>query len=81
MAESSDRGAITAREMGQRGGRANLEKYGVEHMRNLGRLGGARTAERHGPEFYEEIGRKGGARVRELIARGKAAQEDEPCAG
>lgn len=46
-------------------------------MRDIGRRGGTVTAERHGHEFYEEIGRKGGQRVRDLIAKAKAAEEQE----
>ncbi|NLC55858.1 MAG: Em GEA1 (EM1) [Armatimonadetes bacterium] len=52
-------------------------------VREAGRKGGETTAERHGHEFYEEIGHKGGEiggprggqRVRELIEKGKQAEE------
>ena len=40
-----------------------------------GRKGGTTTRERHGPDFYREIGAKGGKRVRDLIERGKQAEE------
>lgn len=35
-----------AKAAGSKGGRAVLERHGVDHMRNLGRVGGARNAER-----------------------------------
>jgi general stress protein YciG len=52
-------------------------------VREAGRKGGEATARTHGHEFYEEIGHKGGEvggpkgghRVRELIEKGKEAEE------
>jgi uncharacterized protein len=48
-------------------------------VQEAGELGGQRTAETHGREFYEEIGhkggQKGGPRVRELINKGKQAEQ------
>ena len=41
---------------------------------SAGRKGGQATAERHGPDYYKEIGKKGGQRMKELIAKGKAAE-------
>lgn len=43
--------------------------------REAGRLGGERTKERHGPDFYSEIGRKGQRRLKELLAKGRAAED------
>jgi general stress protein YciG len=44
-----------------------------------GRRGGEATRRTHGHEFYEQIGhlggQKGGSRVRELITKGKQAEQ------
>ena len=58
-------------------------KEGDLTVREAGRKGGEATARSHGHEFYEEIGHKGGEiggpkgghRVRELIEKGKEAEE------
>ena len=46
-----------------------------------GKKGGEKTAQTHGHEFYEEIGhqggQKGGQRVRDLINKGKEAEQSE----
>ncbi len=52
-------------------------------VREAGRKGGEATASTHDHDFYEEIGHKGGDvggargghRVRELIEKGKEAEE------
>ncbi len=73
--------AMTVREAGRRGGTKVREKYGPEFYKEIGRKGGSATWETHGREFYQKIGKmggeKGGARVRDLIAKGKAAQAEE----
>ena len=55
------------------------QQEGGMTVREAGRKGGETTAERYGHEFYEEIGKKGGERggprVRELIEKGKEAEE------
>lgn len=61
---------------------AQKDKAGMT-VREAGRKGGEATARTHGHDFYEEIGKKGGEvggprggrRVRELIDRGKEAEE------
>ncbi|PIW21296.1 MAG: hypothetical protein COW32_10765, partial [Candidatus Aquicultor secundus] len=40
-----------------------------------GKKGGQTTKQKYGHEFYEEIGHKGGQKVKELIERGKRAEE------
>lgn len=47
-------------------------------VREAGRLGGEKVLQERGVEFYSEIGQKGGQKVRELIARGKQAEERMP---
>jgi general stress protein YciG len=76
-------GEMTVREAGKKGGETVKEKYGHEFYEEIGHKGGEiggekggeTTKERYGHEFYEEIGRKGGQKVRELIEKGKHAEE------
>lgn len=61
---------------------ARREEGGMT-VREAGRKGGEATASTHDHDFYEEIGHKGGDvggargghRVRELIEKGKEAEE------
>ena len=59
MDENSEKGQMTVREAGKKGGKK----------------GGATTRDRYGRPFYQEIGTKGGHKVRELIEEGKEAEE------
>lgn len=68
------RGAMTVKDAGRKGGRATKARHGPEFYQLIGRKGGETTKERHGPEFYERIGRKGGQRVKQLVAQGRRAQ-------
>ena len=70
----AEKGAMTVREAGRKGGRATKARHGPEFYQSIGRKGGETTKERHGPQFYEKIGRKGGQRVRQLVAAAKRAQ-------
>ncbi len=56
---------------------AKKESKGSMTVAEAGRKGGKKTSETHGHEFYKEIGHKGGSKVKELIAAGKRAQEEE----
>ena len=71
-----DRGAMTVREAGHKGGETTRERYGEGFYEQIGRKGGKRggetTKERYGGGFYEDIGHKGGQKVKELIERGKS---------
>jgi len=71
----AEKGAITVREAGRRGGTSTKKKYGPQFYQAIGKKGGETTKKRHGPEFYEKIGKKGGQRVKQLIAQGKRAQK------
>ncbi len=68
-----DRGGMTVKEAGRKGGSATKSRHGPEFYQKIGHEGGKTTSARHGPEFYERIGRKGGQRVRQLIAQGRKA--------
>jgi len=50
-------------------------------VQEAGRKGGETTSRTHGHEFYEEIGHKGGEkggqRVKELIEKGKEAENQD----
>ena len=70
-----EKGAMTVKEAGRKGGRATKARHGDDFYKVIGRKGGETTKERHGPDFYEKIGRKGGQRVRQLVAQGKRAQK------
>ena len=71
----AEKGAITVREAGRRGGVSTKKRHGPEFYQSIGKKGGTTTKQRMGPGFYEKIGKKGGARVRQLIAQAKRAQK------
>jgi uncharacterized protein len=69
----AERGGMTVREAGRKGGRSTKARHGPEFYQSIGRKGGETTKRVYGPEFYERIGHKGGQRVRQLVARGRKA--------
>ncbi len=71
----AEKGAITVREAGRRGGASTKKKYGPQFYHSIGKMGGETTKKRHGREHYEKIGKKGGQRVKQLIAAAKRAQK------
>ena len=71
----AEKGVMTVREAGRKGGRTTKSRHGPEFYEAIGRKGGETTKKRHGPQFYEKIGRKGGQRVKQLVAAGKRAQK------
>ncbi len=68
-------GAMTAREMGHRGGSETSKRFGPGFYKEIGHKGGNTTKERYGAEFYGEIGRKGGL-VGRTVERGKEHEKD-----
>jgi uncharacterized protein len=71
----AEKGAMTVREAGRKGGTQTKRRHGPDFYTRIGRKGGETTKQRHGPDFYEKIGRKGGQRMRQLVAAAKAAEK------
>jgi len=75
---ANQKGQMTVREAGKKGGETTSEKHGREFYQEIGHKGGQKggetTSEKYGPEFYHEIGTKGGHKVRDLIERGKRSK-------
>jgi len=82
---ANDKGNITVKEAGHRGGESTAKTHGREFYQEIGhkggeiggKKGGEATSEKYGPEFYHEIGTKGGHKVRDLIERGKRSQNNK----
>jgi uncharacterized protein len=70
-----EKGAMTVKEAGRKGGEKTKKMQGPDFYRSIGRKGGEVTKERYGPLHYEKIGRKGGQRVKQLIAAAKGAEK------
>jgi len=70
-----EKGTMTVKEAGRKGGRQTKARYGAEFYQSIGKKGGDTTKQRMGPGFYEKIGKKGGQRVKQLIAQAKRAQK------
>lgn len=75
----AEKGEISVREAGRRGGSKVRDKYGREFYEKIGKVGGKKggstTKERYGPDYYKRIGTMGGQRVKELIAKAKESAE------
>jgi len=70
-----EKGTMTVRDAGRKGGATTKKRHGPKFYERIGRKGGETTKKRHGPEFYERIGRKGGRRVKQLVAQAKRLQQ------
>ena len=70
----AEKGAMTCREAGRRGGTSTKLRHGPEFYESIGKKGGATTKERHGREHYERIGRMGARTMRRLVAQGRALE-------
>jgi general stress protein YciG len=69
----AERGAMTVREAGRKGGSTTKRRHGPDFYKSIGKKGGETTKQRHGPQFYEKIGRKGGQTMKKLIEQGQRA--------
>ena len=82
MAEKEEKGGMSVKEAGKKGGEKTAETHGKEFYKEIGHKGGEKTSDTHGQEFYEEIGHKGGEkggpkggqRVKELVEEGKESE-------
>ncbi len=72
-----DKGGMSVREAGRKGGEKVRDERGHEFFEEIGRKGGETVRETRGHEFYEEIGHKGGQKVRELIEQGKRLAREQ----
>lgn len=71
-----EEGGMSVREAGKKGGEVVKQKYGPSFYSEIGHMGGEARKEQLGSEGYEDLGHKGGQRVKELIERGKQAEDD-----
>lgn len=62
MAEKEEKGGMTVREAGHKGGEKTAKTHGHEFYEEIGHKGG------------EKGGKKGGEKVKELIEKGKEAE-------
>ncbi len=84
LAQSGARGGAAAHarhdrafwsRIGKTGGEATRAKYGSPAYARWGTLGGRANAAKHGTEHFQTIGKQGAQRVRDLLAKGRAMEE------
>jgi general stress protein YciG len=71
----AEKGAMTVREAGRKGGTQTKRRHGPDFCKSIGKKGGETTKQRHGREHYEEIGRKGGQAMKEPAELARRAQK------
>ena len=70
----AEKGAMTVKEAGLKGGRKTKQTQGPDFKKKIGKMGGEAAKQSQGPGFYEKIGKKGAAARRKLVAAGKRAR-------
>ena len=71
----AEKGAMTVKEAGLKGGRKTKQTQGPDFYKKIGKMGGEAAKQSQGPGFYEKIGKKGAAARRKLVAAGKRGQK------
>ena len=66
----TNKGEMSVREAGKKGGEARKQQLGPEGYKTMGQRGGKMAHEKH-PNLAQRAGQKGGQAVRELINKGK----------
>lgn len=59
----------------KRGGGKLLDERGPEYFRELGRKSGQKLLETKGRDHFVEMGRRSQQRIKQLLERGRAAEE------
>lgn len=72
-----ERGQMTVREAGKRGGAARKAQLSPDGYSELGKKGGAATQARHGADHYSRIGNRGGAACRLKDPRLRYQRDEE----
>lgn len=78
MNNTNDKGSMTVREAGQKGGQiggqVTRDTYGPEFYQRIGHEGGIEAHRQH-PDLAQRAGHMGGQRVKELIEAGKSRDD------
>ncbi len=77
---AQEKGNMTVREAGRKGGVIVRDRYGPNFYHTIGKSGGLKgghvVKKKYGPKFYKEIGAKGGRAVKRLIEQGHIVQRE-----
>lgn len=73
--ERAGSGDMSVRDAGRMGGNTRREQLGPAGYSELGKLGGEARKQQLGPEGYARLGHLGGQRVRELVEKGRQAED------